>query len=66
MNNDEIIAKANEFYEKLNGQRQEGEEGLLVKSHILTLADQPEKTILVLMSEEYEDADKYMAHFFLA
>ena len=37
MNNDEIIAKANEFYEKLNGQRQEDEEGLLVKSHILTL-----------------------------
>jgi hypothetical protein len=50
MNTDEIIAKANEFYEKLNGQRQEDEEGLLVKSHILTLADQPEKTILVLMS----------------
>ena len=59
MNNDEIIAKANEFYEKLNGQRQEDEEGLLVKSHILTLADQPEKTILVLMSEEYEDAYIY-------
>ena len=60
MNNDEIIAKANEFYEKLNGQRQEDEEGLLVKSHILTLADQPEKTILVLMSEEYEDAYIYV------
>ena len=59
MNNDEIIAKANEFYEKLNGQRQEDEEGLLVKSHILTLADKPEKTILVLMSEEYEDAYIY-------
>ena len=29
MNNDEIIAKANEFYEKLNGQRQEGEEDIL-------------------------------------
>ena len=59
MNNDEIIAKANEFYEKLNGQRQEDGEGLLVKSHILTLADQPERTILVLMSEEYEDAYIY-------
>ena len=56
MNNDEIITKVNDFYEKLNGQRQEDEEDLLVKSHILTLADQPEKTILVLMSEEYEDA----------
>ena len=44
MNNDEIIAKANDFYEKLNGQRQEEGEGLLVKSHILTLADQPERT----------------------
>ena len=59
MNNDEIIAKANDFYEKLNGQRQEEGEGLLVKSHILTLADQPERTILVLMSEEYEDAYIY-------
>ena len=56
MNNDEIITKANDFYEKLNGQRQEEGEGLLVKSHILTLADQPERTILVLMSEDYEDA----------
>ena len=41
MNNDEIITKANDFYEKLNGQRQEEGVGLLVKSHILTLADQP-------------------------
>ena len=59
MNNDEIITKANDFYEKLNGQRQEEGEGLLVKSHILTLADQPERTIIVLMSEEYEDAYIY-------
>ena len=29
MNNDEIITKANDFYEKLNGQRQEeGHDGL--------------------------------------
>ena len=59
MSHDEIIAKANDFFEKLNGQRQEDGEGLLVKSHILTLADQPERTILVLMSEEYDDAYIY-------
>lgn len=59
MNQNEIIELSDAFFSKLNEKRQIDGDDLLVKSHILTYKDQPEKTILVLMSEEYEDAYIY-------
>lgn len=59
MRNKDIIEVSDALFSKLNEKRKIDGDELLVKSHILTHKDHPERTALVVMSEEYENAYIY-------
>ena len=59
ISNKEIIEVSDAFLTEVNERRKMDGDDQLVKSHILTHKEHPERTALVVMSEEYENAYIY-------